>query len=396
MWFFCSYLRMPPRSFDTLLHLLKPRIQKADTNYRRAIPPEHRLALAVRFLAAGETLRSSSFNFLSGRSTACVIVAEVCQAISDVLGPIYVARPSTPDEWLKVARDFEDKWNMPHCLGAIDGKHVNVECPANSGSRDRNYKNSFSKSMLALSDANYSFLYVEIGHHGSESDGGIFSRSNLQTKIIDGTLGVPACASLGKIGDIPYFFVGDEAFPLKTYMMRPYSKKSLHPLLLGNSSMATAQPCSADSSASTQFEELQQKRIFNYRLSRARRVVENAFGILAQRWRILRRPFKAKEDNIRRIVSACVVLHNFLLKESPDSKAMYCPPGTTDTEDWQGNLTDGNWRADSADSGALVTLHGTGCHSTRVAYAIRDKLSRYFITYGRVPWQESHVKDCRW
>ncbi|XP_049522498.1 uncharacterized protein LOC125945011 [Dermacentor silvarum] len=100
--YYRDYLRMPPRSFDTLLELLKPRIQKSDTNYRKAIPPEHRLALAVRFLAAGETLRSSSFNFLSGRSTAFVIVAEVCQAIWDVLGPIYVARPSTPGEWLKV------------------------------------------------------------------------------------------------------------------------------------------------------------------------------------------------------------------------------------------------------------------------------------------------------
>ncbi|XP_049515726.1 uncharacterized protein LOC119435259 [Dermacentor silvarum] len=175
MWNTTDYFRMPPRSFDTLLELLKPRIRRSDTNYRKAIPPEHRLVLAVRFLAAGEMLHSS-FNFLPGRFTACVIVAEVCQAIWDVLGPIYVTRPSTPGEWIKVAREFEDKWDMPHCLGAIDGKHVNVECPANSGSRDRNYKNAFSKSLLALSDANYSFLYVEIGHHGSESDGGIFSR----------------------------------------------------------------------------------------------------------------------------------------------------------------------------------------------------------------------------
>ncbi|XP_054928169.1 uncharacterized protein [Dermacentor andersoni] len=383
--YYRDYLRMPPRCFDTLLELLKPRIQKSDTNYRKAIPPEHRLALAVRFLASGETLRSSSFSFLSGRSTACMIVPEVCQAIWDVLGPVYVSRPSTPAEWLKVAREFEEKWDMPHCLGAIDGKHVNVECPANSGSRDRNYKNTFSKSLLAVSGANYSFLYVEIGHHGSESDGGIFSRSNLQAKIIEDSLGVPAPASLGRIGSIPYFFVGDEAFPLKTYMMRPYSRKGLHPVLSVSSSIATKQACSAESSTTTQFEELQQRRIFNYRLSRARRVVENSFGIMAQRWRILRRPFKAKEENIRRIVSACVVLHNFLLKESPESKATYCPPGTADTEDWQGNVTDGNWRAEGTDNGALVTLNGAGCHS-----------ARYFITEGKVPWQESHVKDCRW
>ncbi|KAL1468348.1 hypothetical protein MTO96_041533 [Rhipicephalus appendiculatus] len=356
---------MSPSCFDTLLEMLRPRIKKNDTNYRKAIPAEHRLALTVRFLAAGETLRSSSFNFLSGRSTACGIVSEVCQAIWDVLGPIYVALPSTPKEWSKVARDFEEKWDMPHCLGAIDGKHVNVECPANSGSRDRNYKGSFSKSVMAISDANYSFLYVEVGHHGSESDGGIFARSELQLMVADGTLGVPPDTSLGTIGDVPYFFVGDEAFPLKTYMMRPYSKKSLHPVLTGSTTASTPQSSTTQSNATSQFEERHQKRIFNYRLSRARRVVENAFGILAQKWRILRRPFKAKEDNIRKIVSACVALHNFLLKESPASRSMYCPPGTTDGEDWQGNLTDGSWRSDGAVNGALATLPGTGGNSAR-------------------------------
>ncbi|XP_070385112.1 uncharacterized protein [Dermacentor albipictus] len=117
--------------------------------------------------ARRETARQRRwFSWLQGRRGAphfsifylagCLIVAEVCQPILDVLGPIYVARPSTADEWLKEARDFEDKWNMPRCLGAIDGKHENVECPSDSGSRDRNYKNSFSKTLLALNDANYS------------------------------------------------------------------------------------------------------------------------------------------------------------------------------------------------------------------------------------------------
>lgn len=55
-----------------------------------------------RFLAAGDTLRSSSFNFLTGRSTSCEIIAEVCQAIWDIIGPLYAVLPSTPAEWKKV------------------------------------------------------------------------------------------------------------------------------------------------------------------------------------------------------------------------------------------------------------------------------------------------------
>ncbi|KAH7949270.1 hypothetical protein HPB49_006933 [Dermacentor silvarum] len=320
---------MPPRSFDTLLELVAPRITKANTRLRKAIPPDHRLALAVRFLAAGETLRSSSFNFLAGRSTACMIIAEVCQAIWDILGPLYVKCPSSAVQWLKVSNISKQ----------LDCANIQILCYS-------------IKSLLAISDASYRFLYVEIGHFGSESDGGVFARSKFQELIVANQLGIPEDSEMGSIGMMPYFFVGDEAFPLKTFMMRPYSRKTLQPLLV----------TTADSNQS--FEEKHQRRIFNYRLSRARRVVENAFGIMAQRWRILRRPFKAKDDNVNRIVCACVTLHNFLLHESPASRAAYCPPGTADCEDWQGQVTEGSWRAEEGSRDALSTLRATGFNST--------------------------------
>ncbi|XP_075732764.1 uncharacterized protein LOC142775306, partial [Rhipicephalus microplus] len=159
------------------------------------------------------------------------------------------------------------------------------------------------------------------------------------------------------------FFVGDEAFPLNTYMMRPYSKKSKS--LTGNTTASTAQSSSIQSGATSQFEECHQKRMFSYWLSRARRVVEHSFGILAQKWRILRRPFKAKKKNTTKIVSACVALHNFLLKESTASRNMYCPPGTTDSEDWQGNRSDRSWRTEGVVNGALAALAGRGGNSSR-------------------------------
>ncbi|CAN7946680.1 unnamed protein product, partial [Ixodes pacificus] len=257
-----------------------------------------------------------TFNFLVGRSTACRVVSDVCDALWDILQPVYLTCPQRADEWLRVAADFEERWNFPHCLGAIDGKHVTVECPPKSGSLDRNYKGTFSKFMLAVSDAHYRFLYVELGHHGSESDGGIFSRCKLQERLLQGQIGMPPDENVGIEGPLPYFFVGDEAFPLKTYMMRPFSRK------------------------------VHEQRIFNYRLSRARRVVGNAFGILAQKWRILRRPFRANDQNINRIIAACVVLHNFMLKQSAVSAASYCPVGLADSEDWEGRVKDGSWRSD--------------------------------------------------
>lgn len=390
--YYREYIRMPPRTFDTLLHLLRPHIQKKDTNFRKAISAEHRLVQTLRFLAAGETLRSSSFNFLDGRSTACEIVSSVCQALWDVLGPVYVARPSSASEWLQIAREFEERWNMPHCVGAIDGKHVAIECPAKSGSEDYNYKSFFSKSMLAVCDACYRFLYVEVGHHGSDSDGGVFGQSKLHEIILSKNEGFPPDAPLGNIGQIPFYLVGDEAFPLKTYLMRPYPRKSLQPFFATSAEEEASQGERQDSEP-VSFEEAHSKRIFNYRLSRARRVVENAFGIMAQRWRILRRPFKAKDDNIRRIISACVVLHNFMMKESETSRYAYCPPGTADHVDWQGNITEGSWRADGTSSDALPPLAKTGCHATRIAYKVRDLLAKHFITIGKVPWQERKIMD---
>lgn len=70
------------------------------------------------------------------------------------------------------------------------------------------------------------FIYVEVGHPGSESDGGIFSRSTLQKNVLLGALGLPPMSPVGNEGPLPYFFVGDEAFPLKEYMMRPYPRRS--------------------------------------------------------------------------------------------------------------------------------------------------------------------------
>ncbi|XP_077512951.1 uncharacterized protein LOC144124171 [Amblyomma americanum] len=159
------------------------------------------------FLAAGDTLRSSSFCSLNGRSTAYGIISSTCRAIWEVVGPIYVACPTEPEEWLQIASDFEQRWNLPHCLGAIDGKHVAVECPANSGSVDRNYKNFFSKSLLAISDAYYRFVYVEVGHFGSETDSGVFGRSTLQESIEQNQRGFPPGKHLGAVGHMPYFLV---------------------------------------------------------------------------------------------------------------------------------------------------------------------------------------------
>jgi len=93
------------------------------------------------------------------------IVLEVCSAIIFKLKEEYLSIPSEED-WMRIAKKIWDIWNFPNCIGALDGKHVVIEAPLNSGSLYFNYKKTFSIVLLALVDAQYKFLAVDIYHLG--------------------------------------------------------------------------------------------------------------------------------------------------------------------------------------------------------------------------------------
>ncbi|CAN8004230.1 unnamed protein product [Ixodes pacificus] len=368
--YFRDFLRMPPSTFDTLLGLVGPKIERKVTPFREPISPHDRLAITLRFLANGDTFRSLSYNFLIGRSTAAVIIRQTTAAIWESLQPLYLRFPQCAREWKKIAADMELHWNFPNCIGSIDGKHINIECPDNTGLRNLNYKKTFSVVLLASCDAHYRFTYVDLCHYGGESDGGIFLRSPLRTVLTESQCGIPPPSSVGSAGAVPYLMVGDEAFPLKTFLMRPYPRRGNDP---------------------AQYQEYLKRATFNYRLSRTRRLIENSFGIMANRWRILRRAFKASEEITESVVKACVTLHNFLLKDSAHSRSAYSPPGYTDHEDWEGKLIDGQWKNDTSGQPGLRDLAGVGLRPARTALAVRDQLASYFMNDGKVEWQDKIV-----
>lgn len=156
---------------------------------------------------------------------------------------------------------------------------------------------------------------------------------------------------------LPYVLVGDEAFQLSTYMMRPYPGRG---------------------------ELTEDMVIYNYRHSRARRVIENTFGILVSLWRILKKPIEADVDNAVIMVKAILCLHNWLRKEDNDGHYL------------QRNLVDryngatfipGQWREDIVQS-ALQSIPNNGSiFSSRFAAAVRDEFRDYFTREGAIPWQ---------
>ena len=102
-------------------------------------------------MATGDSYTSLSCQFQVGKSTISKFTRE------------NLRRPITPDEWKELEREFGIRWNVPHALVALDGKHVALKKPKNTGSLYHNYKGLFSKVMLALVDGQYKFRWVDVG-----------------------------------------------------------------------------------------------------------------------------------------------------------------------------------------------------------------------------------------
>ncbi|PNF38605.1 hypothetical protein B7P43_G03964, partial [Cryptotermes secundus] len=267
--------------------------------------------------------------------------------------------PHSEEDWRRIANGFYQRWNFPQCVGAIDGKHVLLQAPFNSESKFFNYKKSFSIILLALVDADYCFTFIDVGAQGRMNDAGVFACTTLYRKMIRRELLLPPNEPLpGRHKSVPYIFVGDDAFPLSSSLLKPYS---------GNHAKGSIE------------------RIFNYRLCRARRIVENVFGILASVFRVFRTPMLIQPEKAAMVCMTCALLHNFL-RRSNTSRQIYSPNGSFDYEE-DGHLKPGTWRQETSNS-SLTPLSKTPRKPSQEAKDIRKEFAEYFITNGAVEWQD--------
>ena len=143
---------MSPERFNHLLSIVGPSITKKPCQSRATISAEERLMVTLRYLSTGDSQLSQAFAFRMGTATESNIVNETCEALWFSLKDQYLALPATANDWLRVAKEFEEEWNFRTCIGALDGKHIMIECPKNGGSANFNYKNFHSIVLLAVCD----------------------------------------------------------------------------------------------------------------------------------------------------------------------------------------------------------------------------------------------------
>nr|CAH7763915.1 unnamed protein product [Callosobruchus chinensis] len=267
--------------------------------------------------------------------------------------------PQTDIEWRKIGKDFDTRWQFPNCLGSVDGKHIRITPPPGSGSYYWNYKGYNSLVLMAIANANYEIIYCHMGTNGRISDGGVIEQTTFYQKLMNRQLNLPKAEKIrNSATELPYVFIGDEAFHLRPDFLKPFPQGNLS----------------------------KEKKIYNYRLSRARRIIENVFGIMAARFQILHTNINMSLDRIDLVVLTCAVLHNFLRRKCSDS---YTSGESLDTENWESSTINDGLRMNPD---FVSGLHnGPNRNYTREANESRNIFLRYFNNEGKVNWQDKMI-----
>ena len=117
------------------------------------------------YFATGNSFTSLHYEYLLGATTVREIVRDTCDTIWECLKPAYMSARDKND-WIRTADEFYERTNFPNCIGAVDGKHIRIRKPNESGSQFFNYKNFFSTVLMAVADAVYCFISEEVGAYG--------------------------------------------------------------------------------------------------------------------------------------------------------------------------------------------------------------------------------------
>lgn len=356
------FLRVDKVVLGYLVASLRPCLEK-HSNFREPISVEEKVIITLRYLATGESFESLQYQFLVAANTISGIVRDTCRAIVNEIGPIHLKTPTTTEEWLSIAKGFETRWNFPNCLAAVDGKHIAIRCPPGKGSLFYNYKQFNSIVLLGACDSEYRFIAADVGVNGAVSDGGVWNASNFKRRIESGELNLPD--SPNPSNGLPYVFIGDGAFKLTENFMKPYGKRSL----------------------------TLEERVFNYRLSRPRGIIENTYGIFSMRFLVLKTKIPLKLSTVKDVVLSCCIIHNILCGSRRIRDEYFYDHIDTVNQN-NGRVTLGSWRTEPDRS--LLGLETTNVTKSFTAGAaeVRNSFKNYFnSSAGSVSFQYDRINE---
>ena len=280
--------RVSRNTFYFILSKIQHRIQK-EFVVEEPISPEKRLAICLYRLGRGDYLYTIAELVGLAESTVCKIVLEVCRAIIEELWSESVDRhfPKSEQAVKEKLVDMDAEWQFPYAFAGIDGSHLPIKCPHGGQEAMKqyyNFKNFYSVVLLGLVDANYRFIWASLGAPGNTHDSTYFQSTSLWGDICSGNILPDKAVEVNGV-EIPPIILGDGAFPLRSWLMKPHGDAIL----------------------------TSEKAYFNYRLSRARMITEGAFGKLKGRFRVLFRKCESNKETVKIMGLACVVLHNICI-----------------------------------------------------------------------------------
>ncbi|XP_036392705.1 protein ANTAGONIST OF LIKE HETEROCHROMATIN PROTEIN 1-like [Megalops cyprinoides] len=276
------HFRMSRCTFEYVLRLVKPALTRKITRWRKPLEPRRRLAIVLWWYATPSEYRTISCLFGVGLSTVCGLVREVTSALKDNLLKRFICLPK--GEQLQKTLDGFAERGYPMCAGAIDGSHISVIAPRDDPASYYNRKGWYSIVLQGVVDHNFCFTDIYVGCPGRTHDARVLRNSPI-FKMAEEQNGYlfPCEKSMTVDGvEVPIHLVGDAAYPLKKWLMKGFTHHHLTP----------------------------EQNTFNYHLSSARMVVENAFGRLKGRWRCLAKRNDVDISIMPDIVTACCILHN--------------------------------------------------------------------------------------
>ncbi|XP_049271307.1 uncharacterized protein LOC119391642 [Rhipicephalus sanguineus] len=280
---FRQAFRVSPTTFRYLVESCRPSLERQTTNMREAISVEKRVAAGMYRLCSSAEDRTIADLFGIGRSTVNTVFREFCKTVVDRL----------EDAWIQMA------------VGALDGCHFPVSPPKDHAADYYNYKGWYSMILLAVVDHRYCFKYINVGAPGRCHDAYVYGRSWLCEKIERGLLASPV--AIIEHCPVKPLILCDQAFPLTETLLKPFPSASpgcqqneirhicCYELVTGIHSIVWYRST---------------KAIFNYNLSKTRRIVENAFGRLKVRFRFTMKRMECKLANARQAIKTACILHN--------------------------------------------------------------------------------------